>query len=401
MTRPPLTVRQVMTAEVVTVAPDTPLDVVIGLMNLYRIGALVVIHPDRSPAGVFTDRDLLRRVAVAPAGWQSFPVSEWMTAAPHTIGPEVGWEEALATLERLRVRHLPVVENGKVIGLISPRVLVSRREEYLNRVVEERTRALRQANEHLLGRDAELTYNLRAAARFQTWLLLPPRPPDWPELRWGTHYAPLNHLGGDYYDTALPAPDHLGVLIADASGHSIAAMMVAILSRTAFTDAAARTPRPGEVLAAMNTRLLALADDRFVTAFYGVLDRRTRVFTYAVAGHPPPLRYEARTGEVKPLTGQGFLLGIMPEEVYRERQVQLEPGDRVLLYTDGLIEARNEIGEAYDAARLTAAFRAHAAAPADKLTAALMADHRGFCGAQPLGDDVTVVAMEVSGERPA
>jgi sigma-B regulation protein RsbU (phosphoserine phosphatase) len=397
MTRPPLTVRHVMQAEVVTVAPDEPLGVVIGLMNLYRIGALVVVNPDRSPAGVFTDRDLLRRVAVAPAGWQDLPVSRWMTADPHTIGPDVGWEDALATLERLRVRHLPVVEGGKVIGIISPRLMVARREEYLNRVVEDRTRALKVVNDQLLARDAELTYNLRAAARFQTRVLLPHRPPDWPELRWGTHYAPLDHLGGDYYDTALPDPDHLGVLIADASGHSIAAMMVAILSRTAFTQAAAGTTSPGGVLGAVNRRLLALADDRFVTAFYGVLNRRTRVFTYAVAGHPPPLRYSARAGEVTPLTGQGFLLGIMPDEVYRERQVQLEPGDKLLLYTDGLIEARNEIGETFDAARLTACVNEHAAEPADRLTAAVMASHKQFCGAQPLGDDVTVLAVELVG----
>lgn len=397
MTRPPLTVRHVMQAEVVTVAPEEPLGVVIGLMNLYRIGALVVVNPDRSPAGVFTDRDLLRRVAVAPAGWQEFPVSGWMTADPHTIGPDVGWEDALAAIERLRVRHLPVVEDGKVIGLISPRMMVARREEYLTHMVEDRTRALKVVNDQLLARDAELTYNLRAAARFQTRVLLPQRPPDWAELRWGSHYAPLDHLGGDYYDTARPDPDYLGVLIADASGHSIAAMMVAILSRAAFTQAAAGTTSPGEVLGAVNRRLLALADDRFVTAFYGVLNRRTRVLTYAVAGHPPPLWYSAATNEVKPLTGQGFLLGIMPDEVYRERQVQLAAGDKLLLYTDGLIEARNEIGETFDAARLTACVRAHAAEPADKLTAAVMAGHKQFCGAQPLGDDVTVLAVELVG----
>lgn len=147
----------------------------------------------------------------------------------------------------------------------------------------------------------------------------------------------------------------------------------------------------------MNSRLLALADDRFVTAFYGVLDRRTRELTYAVAGHPPPLRYAAATGEVRPLTGQGFLLGIVPEEVYRERRVQLDPGDRVLFYTDGLIEARNEIGETFGADRLTAAFREHAAKPANELVPALMADHRRFCGSQAAGDDVTVVAVELIG----
>ena len=90
------------------------------------------------------------------------------------------------------------------------RRLMSRRTDYLNRQVEERTRELKGANDELMARDAELRYNLRAASRFQTRLLLPHAPPDWPELRWGVHYAPLDHLGGDYYDVAQPDADHLG-----------------------------------------------------------------------------------------------------------------------------------------------------------------------------------------------
>ena len=200
---------------------------------------------------------------------------------------------------RRRVRHLPVIEDGRVIGIVSAGDLMSRRTEYLNRQVEERTRELKGANDELMARDAELSYNLRAAGRFQTRLLLPHAPPDWPELRWGVHYAPLDHLGGDYYDVAQPDPDHLGFLIADASGHSIAAMMVAIMSRSAFAEAASSTTSPGAVLTAMNDRLQGLADERFVTAFYGVLDRRTSVLTYANAGHPYPLLRVAATGEVQ------------------------------------------------------------------------------------------------------
>lgn len=394
MTRPPLTVRQVMQADVVTVAPDCPLDVVLGLMNLYRIGAVVVVDEARAAVGVFTDRDLLRRVAVAPADWQSLPVALWMTRDPRTIGPDLGWEAAMAEMERLRVRHIPVVEAGKVIGLISPRLLVARREEYLTRVVEERTREVRQANEHLLARDSELRYNLRAAGRLQARLLLPSAPPAWPELRWGVHHAPLEHLGGDYYDIAQPDPDHLGILIADASGHGIAAAMVAIMSRIAFAEVAGGTTRPGEVLAAINRRLQGLADERFVTAFYAVLDRRTRVLTYASAGHPYPLRYSRRTGTVHPLPAQGFLLGIMPDEVYREREVTLEPGDRLCFYTDGLIEARDEIGEAYGADRLRACLTAHGTEPADRLAKLVLADQQEFRGGHPLSDDVTLVVGE-------
>jgi serine phosphatase RsbU (regulator of sigma subunit)/CBS domain-containing protein len=394
MSDPQLTVRQVMQPDVVTVGPDCPLDVVLGLMNLNRIGAVVIIHNDRSLVGIFTERDLLRRVAVANPGWQSLPVSAWMTSKPHTIEPGVGWEAALRTLERLRVRHLPVVEAGEVIGLISPRMLVARREEYLSRAVEERTRELRLANEHLLARDAETRANLRAAGRFQNRLLTPHAPPDWPELRWGVHYAPLEHLGGDYYDIARPAPDHLGILIADASGHSIAAAMVAIMSRIAFVEVSGGTLRPGEVLAAMNRQLQGLADDRFVTAFYGVMDRRARVLTYATAGHPPPLRYSPRTG-VHTLTAQGFLLGIMPQEVYREQEVALEPGDRLCFYTDGLVETRNEIGETFGTDRLRDCLREYGGEPADRLTARLLETQRTFRGDSPLTDDVTFVVAEL------
>lgn len=398
MTRSILTVRQVMQRDVVTVAPDCPLDVVLGLMNLYRIGAVVVVAANHSPVGIFTERDLLRRVAVAEPGWQALPVSAWMTTEPHTIGPEVGWEGALRMMEQLRVRHLPVVEAGRVIGLISPRLLVASREEYLNREVEERTRELRQLNEHLLARDSEIRHNLRAAGRLQNRLLLPNRPPDWPDLRWSVHYAPLDHLGGDYYDLALPDPDHIGILIADASGHGIAAAMVAIMSRIAFTEASGQTIRPGEILTVMNQRLQGLADERFVTAFYGVLNRRTKVLTYATAGHPYPFRYSARDRTVHPLPGQGFLLGIMPDEVYREREVALEPGDRLCFYTDGLVEARNEIGEAFGNDRLRGCLGVCGGQSADELREAILAAQNEFRGSSPLTDDVTLVVGELNGE---
>jgi sigma-B regulation protein RsbU (phosphoserine phosphatase) len=167
------------------------------------------------------------------------------------------------------------------------------------------------------------------------------------------------------------------------------------MSRIAFGEAAGRTVRPGEVLAAMNARLQGLADDRFVTAFYGVLDRRTRVLTYATAGHPHPLRVSPRTGAVQPLTGQGFLLGIMPDEVYRERAVELAPGDRLCFYTDGLVDARNEIGDTFGTDRLRDSLVAHGAETAEQLAARVLAAQTAFRGGQPLTDDVTLVVGEL------
>lgn len=384
-----------MQADPVGVAPGCPIGEVLGQMNRLRIGAVVVAGADGALAGIFTERDLLRRVATAPTGWRELPVSEWMTADPYTVEPDVAWDAAVEMMDRLRVRHLPVVENRRAIGIISTRQLMRQRTEYLNHAVEARTRELKQANDELLARDAELVYNLRAAGRLQTRLLLPKAPPDWPELRWGVHYAPLDHLGGDYYDIATPDPDHLGFLIADASGHSIAAGMVAIMSRIAFAEVANTTVRPGEVLAVMNQRLQGLADERFVTAFYGVLNRHTGVLTYANAGHPHPFRWATRTRAVEPLSAQGFLLGIIPDEVYREKTVQLEPGDRLCFYTDGLIEARNEIGETFGTERLHGCLESHGADGAELLSENILACQRGFRGSQKLSDDVTLVVAEL------
>ena len=397
--RPTLTVRQVMQPEPVVVRPGCPLRDVMGQMNNRRIGAVIIVDDVSELRGIFTERDLLRRVVDADPGWRDRPVAEWMTPDPHSITPELGWEEAVAMMTRLRVRHMPVLDGRRVIGVVSTRMLMGFRAEYLNALVEERTREVKRAMDEVVARDSELLYNLRAAGRLQTRLLLPHEPPEWPELRWGVHYAPLDHLGGDYYDVARPDPDHLGFLIADASGHSIAAAMVAIMSRTAFTDVSGSTISPGAVLTEMNARLQGLADDRFVTAFYGVLNRRTRVLTFANAGHPYPLRRVARTGAVQPLAAQGFMLGIVPDEQYRERSVQLEPGDRLCFYTDGLVEARNGMGEGYGTDRLEASFVAHGAQAAEPLAECLLADQRTFRGGHPLSDDVTLVVGELSADE--
>ncbi|MCE9565925.1 MAG: SpoIIE family protein phosphatase [Planctomycetes bacterium] len=387
-----------MQSEPVLVTPDCPLRDALGMMNDCRIGALIVSRSDGSLAGIFTERDLLKRVVTAPPGWHDLPISAWMTVNPHTIGPNAEWDAAVEMMDRLRVRHLPVIQDGRVIGILSTRLLMRRRTDYLNQEVEQRTRQLRQANEELLARDSEQTYNLRAAGRFQARLLLPSTPPVWPELRWGLHYAPLDHLGGDYYDIAHPEPDLLGFLIADASGHSIAAAMVAIMSRTAFSAVSSKMASPGQVLTEMNHRLQGLADSRFVTAFYAVFDRRTRVLTYANAGHPYPLLWRAETGEVRSLGAQGFMLGIMPEEQYREKTIQLALGDRLCFYTDGLVEARNEIGETFGTDRLRACIAAHGAEPAKGLTAHIIDWQRAFSGSQSLSDDLTLVVAELCAE---
>ncbi len=380
----------------VCVPPGARVQDVIALMNERRVGSVLVTGPSGELVGIFTERDLIREVAVAVPGWRDYPVSEWMTPGPHSTSPEVDWDDAAAEMQRHRVRHLPVLDGGAVVGVVSTRLLMAKRDEYLRHRVAERTGALKKANDQLMARDAEVLFNMRAAGHIQARAMLPQSPPSWPELRWALHYAPLDHLGGDYYDFAAPAPDALGFLIADASGHSIPAAFVAVLTRGAFAGAAARLVSPGAVLGEVNRQLVAFDGERFVTAFYVVIERGTGKARYAAAGHPPPLLWRAADRAVVPLPGGGFLLGVVPGEVYAEREIDLRPGDRVVFFTDGVLEAQNEIGELYGAARLAdSVARQNPEATAAEWLAGLLADLAGFRGGAKLTDDLTLAVAEV------
>lgn len=392
MPLPGLTVRDVMHTEPVVVPADCPIREVMRLMNEKRIGAVMVIGPGSRLVGIFSERDLLRHMVSSVPGWRDIPVSDWMTRDPHSISSEVGWDQAVGQMTTLRVRHLPVIDSGRVVGIVSARGLMSRRSEHLDRVIDESTREIRESNEELLSRDTELRSNLRAAGRLQTKLMLPKAPPDWPELTWAVHYAPLDHLGGDYYDYAQPSPDHLGLLIADASGHSIAAAMVAIMTRIAFAEVGPKAISPGAVLNALNQRLIGVAEERFVTAFCGILDRKRRVLRYSAAGHPDPYLIDGKTGEIKALTTRGFLLGVMPEEVYAEREAAVGAGDIIVFFTDGLVEARNSIGELFGTDRLVECLKPNT--PSNVLKNILESQTR-FCEDQPLTDDLTVVVLGI------
>jgi len=389
-----LTVRLIMTPDPIRVPPETTIQDVLRLMNEQRVGSVLVSVEDRL-LGIFTERDFLTQAATAAPGWRQAPVGEWMTREPFTIAPSADWEYAMTVLEKLRVRHLPVIDEGRIVGMISSRQLIARRQEHLNRQIEQRTQELRRANDQLLSRDAETAQNMRMAGRLLQQIVLPHQAPDWPELSFGVHFTPLDQLGGDYYDFTNLGQEYVGFLIADASGHSLPASMVAVMARSAFAEVARSTLHPGQVLASMNHRLQDLTDERFVTAFYGVFHRETRRMVFANAGHPPPLRYVARTGTVEPLSARGFLLGIMPGEVYQERLVTLEPGDRVCLYTDGVFESRDEIGETYGTDRLNDCIRRHGSKSPQELTQAILDDVATFCGGRPATDDVTLMVVGI------
>lgn len=390
---PLLTVRQMMVSQLIVADPDQPIREVVGLMNRHRVGAVVIVGP-RGLEGIFTERDFLRRAVDAPPGWEQRPVREWMTPNPHTIAPDATWEQIRSAMDRLQIRHMPVVENGQLVGIVTARDVMSHANEYLNSVIEDRTMELRETNERLQRRDAELTYHMAVAGKIQS-RLLPNEPPHLPEIEWAALYQPLDPLGGDYYDFSTPTPNHLGIIIADATGHSIPAALVALMARMAFALSSRAMTSPGFVLTRMNHLLHGISGEHFVTAFYGIFERSSRKLTFANAGQPYPYRYSAATKKAEPLLARGLMLGIMEQAEYEEKTVQLEPGDRLVCYTDGLPDCRNWGGEYFGAARLVEVLEANADQSAESLTRRLIHQVEAFRDGKPATDDLTILAAVI------
>ncbi len=390
----PPSIRDIMARDPAFTAPDTPVMEAAALMSRRNIGAVVVCREGKI-VGILTERDLLRAAA---SGYSPdrVAVDELMTPAPVTIAADATWTAAADLMVRRGMRHLPVVERGRLVGMLSVRDLMEHRSRHLEWLVRERTAALEEKNAALQERDRLMQFHLDVAGRIQRQLL-PAGPPELPSFSFALAYHPLDQVSGDYYDFAMLSSGRLGILVADASGHGVPAAFVSVMAKTAFHAYAQGIESPAAVLRTMNRRLANLMEaEHFITMFYGVVERETLRLAYALAGHPRPLWFRRAQGSVEILEAGGPMIGLAPEAAFEERSVQLAAGDAVLIYTDGVTECRNEQQEQFGQHRLEAFLSAHGAAGAAAV-AQLIAELAHFRGARPFRDDVTCIGLSVQG----
>jgi phosphoserine phosphatase RsbU/P len=208
----------------------------------------------------------------------------------------------------------------------------------------------------------EIQKELEVAKRIQL-SILPAGFPDSASFRVATRYVPMTSVAGDFYDFILADDRQAGLLIADASGHGVPAALIASMVKVAATSQLANAADPAGLLAGMNAVLCGNTQDQFVTAAYIHLDAASRTFRYSAAGHPAMLML--RNGEVTEIVENGLILAAFNDATYTETRRELKPGDRFLLYTDGVIEAANAQGDAFGQDALSALLRqTRALAPA-------------------------------------
>ena len=197
---------------------------------------------------------------------------------------------------------------------------------------------------------------LETARRIQL-SLLPRQIPEHPGLDIAARFAPVTAVAGDIYDVVPLGSGSIGLFVADVSGHGIPAALVASMVKVAFAAEAGRADDPAAVLTAMNQTLCRHLEHAYVTAVYAVVNTERQTLTIATAGHPPPLLHSQ--GETSSLECEhGVMLGVFPDAQYRNLEVvPFAPGDRLLLYSDGVVEACNRAGEFFETHRSPAGFR--------------------------------------------
>lgn len=206
---------------------------------------------------------------------------------------------------------------------------------------------------------------------------------------------PARLIGGDYYDF-YPLPNgKLRIVIGDVMGKGIPAAMLMILTRGAFRSAAESTNGPGETLTAMNNALYK--DFRslksFVTVFCADWDPKERVLTFANAGHNLPLVVGENTVEQLPNVS-GVMLGGLPNQIYQNHQVHLEPDRYIFFYTDGITEAQNQDNEQFTVQRLTKLLLQNHGKSVHALKDAIVDEVYHFTNGMDQRDDITMVILQ-------
>ena len=361
------------------------------------------------PEAVFPDRDRVERILApwagtgdGPAAWVEDPDGATLAglavavdggAARYRVHADVVVDGALIARVVATTERTPEPATQMIVESLAVAIAEIEQETQARRAAERALRALRtSATADALGMDtAEL-----AKGRRQQRSILSLDPPDIPGYDLASHYAAARDIGGDFFELfrLRRRGQPLGIVIADVTGKGLDAAILMAFSRAVTHTALEASRGPAEALERTNR---VLAQERrgtlFITALCAVLEPRTGRLRIASAGHEPPLLVPGDGRPIGPVGDPGVLVGMFATLGLSEVEVTLDPGDKMLFYTDGVTDAIGPTGDRFGEGRLLATIASARDASADGLVAAVRGDVDAFQGAREPADDVTIVAV--------
>ena len=277
-----------------------------------------------------------------------------------------------------------------------PYLLLTKAKEELDNLVDQRINELRSINEKLLA-DQEIARGMQLS-------MLPAEMPGNEYVAFSSGYIPAENLSGDFYNVFKIDDYQYGICIGDVSGHGVSAAMLSIFTFQKMQSLMEETGAQGMSIPSMvlqhiyeSFNAANFNDDMYIVMLYGVFNIQSGIFSYASGGlNTTPIRIRP-DGSIQELDNDGFAickLGNLLKPKFVNHQVLLFPGDKLIIYTDGLTDARNSEGEKYSISRLKKIIQKYNKWGADRITDALVHDVKKFAGEKP-ADDVTFVVLDV------
>jgi sigma-B regulation protein RsbU (phosphoserine phosphatase) len=340
---------------------------------------------------VWVGKNDLSSMAWSPRGYEYV---EDMATDPRVQYPEEAKQEHIVSMLSIGMRY-----RGRPIGVLrmytqQRRIFEQIEIDTLKAIAAQASAAIEHARliEERLQTEA-IERQIKMAAEVQQ-RMLPSAAPTLPGAELAYSYVPCFELAGDFFDFIELPDGNIGLVIGDVSGKGIPASLIMASVRAALRAQVDNVYYLYEVIRRLNVMLYRdTKPTEFVTLLYGVFDTKSRRFTYCNAGHPAGILI--RDGVVTEMPSDNMVLGIDPEQEYRQNFCDLGSGDTILLYSDGLPDAMNFERQPYGKERAIAAFQAVAGSPAQTVADSILWDVRRFVGLSNRSDDLTMMVMRI------
>jgi len=288
-----------------------------------------------------------------------------------------------------------------LVSLERARDRLLKSEQRLEAEVVKRTQELATINADLLQKQEQIDSELKVARSLQQ-SILPSSFPIHDAYHGQAIMRAARMIGGDFYDVFRLDDHRLGVIVADVSGKGVPAALFMVLVRTLLQDLALTALSPAACIAEANRQLIARNPiSLFVTTVYGILDSRTGQFTFCNGGHIMPYVLRAHGGVEVVTERSSPLVGLLDMAVFVDHTIVLQPGDGLMLVTDGIAECFNRDGQLYGEERLLDLLACNTSTPVDRLLDQLLAELDQFSAGTQMSDDVTVLTLRYVGGRMA